>query len=134
MDDQLNLFDNRENESCYRIVNRSYQDWEIDANPELFDNSPNALPSKDSRKNDQVFDNNNIVTEKAVSEYQPGGTASRSNKYYRFSYRKNNRVKHIHIKGGNTCSKLAIKRKQLIEAWIKNDIPVEKIIEWIKEW
>ncbi len=134
MDEQLKLFDNSENESCYRIVDRSYQDWEVDANPELFDNRPKPSSNNDSKKEKQLFDNNNSITEKSVSEYQPGGTASKSNKYYRFSYRKGNRTKHIHIKGGNTCSKLAIKRKQLVEAWIINDIPVEKIIKWIKEW
>lgn len=132
--EQLKLFDNNENESCYRIDNKGYQDWEIDANPELFDNRPKPSSSNDSKKGDQLFDNNNIITEKAVSEYQPGGTASKGNKYYRFSYRKGKRIKHIHIKGGNTCNPVAIKRKELIEAWIKNDIALEKIIKWIKEW
>ena len=132
--EQLKLFDNNDNQSCYRIPDRGFNDWEVDSHPELFDNTPQPLPRKDSEEADQLFDNNLTITEKSVSEYQPGGTASKSNKYYRFSYRKNNRVKHIHIKGGNTCNPIAIKRKGLVEAWIKEDVALEKIIKWIKEW
>ncbi len=131
---QLKLFDNEDNQPCYRIARESFGDWEVDNHTELFDNTPKALSREDSEKTDQLFDNNLTITEKSVSEYQPGGTAGKSNKYYRFSYRKNNRVKHIHIKGGNTCNPIAIKRKQLVEAWIRQDIALEKIIEWIKAW
>ncbi len=132
--EQLKLFDNNDDQPCYRIPERGFNDWEVDSHPEVFDNTLEPTSDKDSEETDQLFDNNLTITEKSVSEYQPGGTASKSNKYYRFSYRKNNRVKHIHIKGGNTSNPLAIKRKQLVEAWIRYDIPLEKIIEWIKDW
>lgn len=131
---QLKLFDNNDYQPCYRIGKESYNDWEVDSHPELFDNTPQPLPRKNSEEADQLFDNNLSITEKSVSEYQPGGTASKSNKYYRFSYRKDNKIKHIHIKGGNISNPLAIKRKQLVEAWIKEDVALEKIIKWIKEW
>jgi hypothetical protein len=41
-----------------------------------------------------------------ISIYKPGGTA-RSGEYYRLSYRECGRVKHIHIRGGNTDSPIA---------------------------
>ena len=134
MDEQLNLFDNNDNQACYRIPNKGYQDWEVDSHPEVFGNNRKSLPEKKHSESSKLFDNNNSITEKSVSEYQPGGTASKSNKYYRFSYRKNNKVKHLHIKGGNISNPLAIKRKELVEAWIREDVALEKIIKWIKEW
>ncbi len=132
--EQLELFDNNDNQSCYRIPERGFNDWEVDSHPEVFDNTVQPLSDKDCEETDQLFDNDNSLTEKSVSEYQPGGTASTSNKYYRFSYRENDRLKHIHIKGGNTCNPLAIKRKQLVESWIREKVALKKIVKWIKEW
>ncbi|MEG4258476.1 hypothetical protein QUA14_28620 [Microcoleus sp. Pol8_C2] len=42
----------------------------------------------------------------AVGTYRAGGTA-RSGEYYRLSYKEGNRVRHIHIRGGNTDSPIA---------------------------
>jgi hypothetical protein len=50
-------------------------------------------------------DNNDSVS-KAISTYHPRGTA-RSGEYFRFSYRDGSRMKHIHIRGGNTDSPIA---------------------------
>ncbi|MEG4077566.1 hypothetical protein QUA10_05680 [Microcoleus sp. Pol8_D6] len=41
-----------------------------------------------------------------ISIYKPGGTA-RSGEYYRLSYRDGDRVRHQHIRGGNTDSPIA---------------------------
>jgi len=43
---------------------------------------------------------------KAISPYTPRGTA-RSGEYFRFSYRDGARMRHIHIRGGNTDSPIA---------------------------
>jgi hypothetical protein len=43
---------------------------------------------------------------KAISTYRPRGTA-RSGEYFRFSYRDGSRMRHIHIRGGNTDSPIA---------------------------
>ncbi|MGK7942354.1 MAG: hypothetical protein AB4062_19780, partial [Crocosphaera sp.] len=74
------------------------------------------------------------ITELAVSEYKPGGTAGKNNKYYRFSYKEKGKVKHIHIKGGNTCNKIAIERKEQVERWILRHIPPHEIVKRIKQW
>jgi len=43
---------------------------------------------------------------KAVSTYRPRGTA-RGGEYYRLSYKDGGRVRHVHIRGGNTDSPIA---------------------------
>lgn len=44
----------------------------------------------------------------AISTYQPRGTAPETcPKYYRLSYKEGDRVRHIHIRGGNTDSPIA---------------------------
>jgi hypothetical protein len=43
---------------------------------------------------------------KAISTYTPRGTAC-SGQYFRFSYRDGSRMRHIHIRGGNTDSPIA---------------------------
>jgi len=51
-------------------------------------------------------DNYDSVSSKAISTYHPRGTA-RSGEYFRFSYRDGFRMRHIHIRGGNTDSPIA---------------------------
>jgi hypothetical protein len=58
----------------------------------------NTLPSP--------LDNDDSVSSKAISTYHPRGTA-RSGEYFRFSYRDGSRMRHIHIRGGNTDSPIA---------------------------
>lgn len=43
----------------------------------------------------------------AVSTYRPRGTARGGDEYYRLSYKEGSRVKHVHIRGGNTGSPIA---------------------------
>ncbi len=43
---------------------------------------------------------------KAISTYRPRGTA-RGGEYFRFSYRDGSKMRHIHIRGGNTDSPIA---------------------------
>ena len=47
-----------------------------------------------------------VSTDKAISTYRPRGTA-RSGEYFRLSYRDGSRMRHIHIRGGNTDSPIA---------------------------
>ena len=131
--EQLNIFDDD------AIFNRSYHkhlgftDWEVDCEENPFCNTPEDNANGGLDDNKKLFCNNNNLTELAVTEYQPRGKASTNNKYYRFSYRDGKKVRHIHIKGGNTSNPVAIKHKDLVKAWIREDVPLEKIIEWIKE-
>ncbi|MGK7885166.1 MAG: hypothetical protein AB4057_11150 [Crocosphaera sp.] len=109
-------------------------DWAVDTAENLFDNTLKDSEDGESEEDKKLFCNKNNLSELAVTEYQPRGTSGGENKYYRFSYREGRRVKHIHIKGGNITNPLAIKRRDLVKAWIREDIELEKIIKWIKEW
>ncbi|MDJ0600746.1 MAG: hypothetical protein QNJ37_18105 [Crocosphaera sp.] len=132
--EQKELFDNPDISEPRYSDYYGMRDWELDTDKKVFCNprgSPNNASSEDFKK---VFDNPRNISELAVSEYQPGGSAGKTKKYFRFSYKEKGKTKHIHIKGGNTESQLARKRKGLIEAWIREEIPLEKIIDWIKEW
>ena len=64
----------------------------------------------------------------SVNEYYVGKT---NNFYYRYSYRQGNRTKHKHIPGGNTCSLLAIKRKNIIQQMIDRDASTPEILNMI---
>jgi len=46
------------------------------------------------------------ITLDPITTYRPGGTA-RGGQYYRLSYREGGRVRHCHIRGGNTDSPIA---------------------------
>lgn len=132
--EQLELF----NDSNQFLSNTSRYlgscDWELESDRKLFSNTPKASNDGSLDDNSKLFSNKNNLSELAVREYHPGGTAGKGNKYYCFSYRDGKKTKHIHIKGGNTTNPIAIKRKNLVIAWIKEDVPLEKIIKWIKEW
>lgn len=132
--EQLELF--TETEILTQSNNKylGLHDWELESEENSFDNTTKPSDNGNFDDDKKLFDNTNHLTELAVSEYSPGGTAAKGNYYYRFSYREGKRTKHIHIKGGHTGNKLAIKRKELVEAWIREDVPLEKIIEWIREW
>lgn len=131
---QLELFSETEILAQSNNKYLGVHDWELESEENLFDNRTKLRNDKSFEENKELFDNTNNLTELAVSEYSPGGTAGKGNYYYRFSYRQGRRTKHIHIKGGNTTNPLAIKRKGLVEAWIRENISLEKIIEWIKAW
>ncbi|MDJ0582960.1 hypothetical protein [Crocosphaera sp.] len=132
--EQLQLFSIPDDCEINKEASTGFRDWEVDSGKKLFDNKGKGSDDGSFEEDKKLFDNTNNLSELSVSEYQPGGTAARNNKYYRFSYREGRKVKHIHIKGGNTTNPIAIKRKGLVEAWIREDVPLEKIIQWIKEW
>lgn len=62
-----------------------------------------------------------VVTEsidsvtKAISTYRPRGTA-RSGEYFRFSYRDGSKIRHIHIRGGNTGSPISQAKVQEVRS------------------
>ncbi len=54
-----------------------------------------------------ALDTDDFLPIDAVSIYQPRGTARGGPKYYRMSYKEGGKVRHIHIRGGNTDSPIA---------------------------
>jgi hypothetical protein len=63
---------------------------------------------------------------KAISTYKPRGTA-RSGEYFRFSYRDGSRMRHIHIRGGNTDSPIAQAKVQEVRSLLAAGISPAKI-------
>jgi len=70
----------------------------------------------------------------AVSPYRPRGTA-RGGEYYRLSYREGGRgrVRHIHIRGGNTDSPIAQAKVQEVRSLLAAGVPAAEIASLIKE-
>ena len=68
---------------------------------------------------------------RAISTYRPRGTA-RSGEYFRFSYRDGSRMKHIHIRGGNTDSLLAIARVEEVRSLLAIGVPPLEIAASLK--
>ena len=77
------------------------------------------------------------VTSSAVSTYRPRGTArSIENvrlEYFRFSYREGSKVRHIHIKGGNTDSPKAQAKVAEVRSLLAAGIPPREIAGMLKK-
>lgn len=67
----------------------------------------------------------------AVNAYRPGGTA-RGSKYYRLSYKDGTRVRHIHIRGGNTDSQIAQAKAQEVRSQLAAGIRPAEIAAMLK--
>lgn len=59
-----------------------------------------------------------------IGTYSPG---KRKTRYFRLSYRVNRKVKHIHIPGGSTSSKLACYRAKRLQQLIDRGAEVAEI-------
>ena len=73
-----------------------------------------------------------VSTDKAISTYRPRGTA-RSGEYFRFSYRDGSRMRHIHIRGGNTDSPIAQAKVAEVRSLLAAGIPPGQIAEMLKK-
>ena len=68
-----------------------------------------------------------------ISTYRPRGTAPpESGKYYRLSYREGGRVRHQHIRGGNTNSPIAQARVQEVRSLLAAGIAPAEIAAMLK--
>jgi hypothetical protein len=76
-------------------------------------------------------DNDDSVSSKAISTYRPRGTA-RSGEYFRFSYRDSSRMRHIHIRGGNTDSPIAQAKVAEVRSLLATGMPPAEIAAILK--
>ena len=67
----------------------------------------------------------------AVSTYRPRGTA-RGGEYYRLSYKDGSRVRHVHIRGGNTDSPIAQAKVQEVRSLLAAGIAPAEIAAILK--
>lgn len=70
-------------------------------------------------------------TEACVNSYSPGGSKA---KYYRLSYRIGNKVKHLHIPGGNIRSNLALCRADKLRNLIDRGADLQEIIAMVYDF
>jgi len=92
-----------------------------------------------SKSNVQIADteytvppaNDDDSVSKAISTYTPRGTA-RSGEYFRLSYRDGARMRHIHIRGGNTDSPIVQAKVQEVRSLLAAGIPPAKIAAMLK--
>jgi hypothetical protein len=64
-------------------------------------------------------------TQACVNTYYPG---RRATSYYRLSYRQKKKIKHIHIKGGNTGTQLATYRADQLRQLIDRGADLEEVL------
>ena len=67
-----------------------------------------------------------------ISIYQPRGTARGGPKYYRMSYKECGKVRHIHIRGGNTDSAIAQAKVQEVRSLLADGVPPAQIAVLLK--
>ncbi len=69
---------------------------------------------------------NDLLALNAVCVYKPRGTA-RSGEYFRLSYREGERVRHVHIRGGNTGCLTAQARVREVRSLLASGVPPAEI-------
>ncbi len=67
---------------------------------------------------------------KAISTYRPRGTA-RGGEYFRFSYRDGAKMKHVHIRGGNTDSAIANARVEEVRSALAAGVPPRQVADML---
>ena len=74
---------------------------------------------------------NNMQSLDSINIYQTGKSQS---KYYRYSFYEGGKIKHLHIKGGNTSNSLVKKRVMSLRTKIASGATHEEIVKIIKSW
>lgn len=84
----------------------------------------------DSLTENHVRDNDDSLT--PVNTYKPAGTARGDLKYFRYSFRDGNRIKHLHIPGGNTSRPKAQSNASAVRRAIVAGKPPQHIKQMIR--
>ena len=111
---QIELFDFPQSQSDINSeLTEVVSDSQVEINPELLQQlKPTPPPGN-------------------VNEYYPG---KRNQSYYRFSYRNGKRVKHVHIRGGNSQSIAGQKNAQKIREMIARGYSLAEILKTIAKF
>ena len=112
------------------IVARVETDTELNC-PHSEINSVSIAPPADTELTPDPVCPNSVSG--PVATYQPKGTA-RGGKYFRFSYRAGEKMKHLHIPGGNTGSVLAQSRATEVMELAAAGVPSLEICDRIRAW
>jgi hypothetical protein len=119
---QISLFDT----SVYQ-ESQSLVDWQLE--------NRGCTDSISSSKHLHNVDIESKCTSNGVINiYYAGGTSRGQKKYYRFSWREKNRMRHCHIPGGNIDSISAKKRAALVQVEIDLGRSPDEIVDFIKSF
>jgi len=70
-------------------------------------------------------------TKYSINTYSPG---SRNKKYYRLTYRRGRKIKHVHLPGGNIKAKLANYRKDKLQEMIDRGAKLDEVLAAIADY
>jgi hypothetical protein len=103
---------------------QTFSDWELEnqCTDSVTDSKPSNIVVTESK----------CTSSGCVEIYVTAGTSRCEKKYFRFTWREKNRVKHHHIPGGNIDSISAKKRAALVQVEIDNGRSPGEIVEFIK--
>jgi hypothetical protein len=105
---------------------------DTESNPPIDSVSESIAPAEVDTESNPPIDS--VSRCKAISTYRPRGTA-RGGEYFRFSYRDGStKMRHLHIRGGNTDSAIANSRAEEVRAKISAGIRPAEIAEMIRKW
>ena len=75
-----------------------------------------------------------LTSDYSINFYRAGVSSRSQQQYARLSYRQGNRVKHVHIPGGNVTSSLMRKRLALLDWSKKMGAPLSEVLRIIGTW
>jgi hypothetical protein len=91
-----------------------------------------SIAQDDSPTMAEVAVDDDYLELKPISTYQPRGTA-RGGKYFRLSYREGNKVRQVHIRGGNTDSPIAQAKVQEVRSLLASGVSPAEIARWLRD-
>ena len=98
--------------------------------------SPDSLTSSERVSESSPKDHNSVENKPpcSVNIYTPNGTARGENQYYRLTYRKNGRVQHLHIPGGNITKSRAQGRAKILGKLIAEGKTLDYVLGMVYGW
>jgi hypothetical protein len=96
-------------------------------------NDDSVIPAEVAVTESKLAPGNVDLALKAISTYSPKGTA-RGGQYYRLSYRDNGKVRHQHIRGGNTDSPIAQAKVAEVRSLLATGIAPSEIAAMLKNF
>jgi hypothetical protein len=96
-------------------------------------NDDSVIPAEVAVTESKLAPGNVDLALKAISTYSPKGTA-RGGQYYRLSYRDNGKVRHQHIRGGNTDSPRAQAKVAEVRSLLAAGIAPSEIAAMLKNF
>ena len=117
----LSLFDTTEFLSFNPVID-SYWDESL---PEQVPTTPerDAVTEQDAVTENKPLEQDNSPKERSGSQWTERYSVRRGNLhhfYYRYCYYVRGKIFHVHIPGGNSCSEIAIHRRELVDTAISS--------------